>query len=144
MHKDLWFKWFFEKGESLAYNTIGIAYQKIGERTSKYYNEAIENHLKHKEIADINGKFIAHINLGQIYEKIGEKEKSAVNLQFALKYAIQMSSIAGQTIAVGNLVYLGSQSLLSRNSIIADNSTLKLFVERFIQLSTETNCKNGL
>ena len=102
---------FFDICELLAYDTIGIVYQKIGKRCPKYYNDAIEFHLKHREIADIDEKFIAHNNLGQIYEKIGEKEKSAVNLQFALKYAIQMSSIAGQTIAVGNLVYLGSEYL---------------------------------
>ena len=36
-------------------------------------------------------------------------EKAAVNHQFALKYAIQMSSIIGQTIAVGNLVYIGDK-----------------------------------
>ena len=44
--------------------------------------------MKHKEIADVAGKFLAHINLGIIYNQIGDYEKSSINNQFALRYAI--------------------------------------------------------
>ena len=40
---------------------------KMGELDSKNYAEAIEYHTKHKEVADVAGKFLAHINLGIIY-----------------------------------------------------------------------------
>ena len=51
--------------------------------------------MKHKEIADVAGKFLAHINLGIIYNALGDFEKASINHQFALRYAIQMSSVAG-------------------------------------------------
>jgi len=82
-------------GEALAYNCIGVDYQKLAEKNPKYYDEAIEYHQKHKDIADIAGKFLAHVNLGIIYNNIGDSEKASINHQFALRYAIQMSSVAG-------------------------------------------------
>lgn len=109
-------------GEALAYNCIGVDYQMLGslakrenydpnlktsEKESKYYNKAVEFHLKHKEIADTSGKFIAHVNLGIIYNQLGDQEKSNINHQFALRYAVQMSSVPGQKIALGNLGKIG-------------------------------------
>jgi tetratricopeptide (TPR) repeat protein len=82
-------------GEALAYNCIGVDYMKLGEGDSALYKDAIEYHSKHKEIADVAGKFLSHINLGIIYNNIGDHEKSSINHQFALRYAIQMSSVAG-------------------------------------------------
>jgi len=35
--------------------------------------------MKHKEIADVAGKFLAHINLGIIYNQVGDFEKSSIN-----------------------------------------------------------------
>lgn len=82
-------------GEALAYNCIGVDFMKLGELDANLYQEAINYHMKHKEIADVAGKFLAHINLGIIYNAMGEFEKSSINHQFALRYAIQMSSVAG-------------------------------------------------
>ena len=82
-------------GEALAYNCIGVDYMKLGELDPHLYENAINYHMKHKEIADVAGKFLAHINLGIIYNATGEYEKSSINHQFALRYAIQMSSVAG-------------------------------------------------
>lgn len=82
-------------GEALAYNCIGVDYMKLGEIDPANYNDAIQYHMKHKEIADVAGKFLAHINLGIIYNSVGDYEKSSINHQFALRYAIQMSSVAG-------------------------------------------------
>jgi hypothetical protein len=75
-------------GEALAYNCIGVDYMKLGEANPSCYNDAIEFHSKHKEVADVAGKFLAHINLGIIYNSIGDHEKSSINHQFALRYAI--------------------------------------------------------
>lgn len=37
----------------------------------RYYKEAIVFHKKHEELADINGKFLALINLGLCFDKMG-------------------------------------------------------------------------
>lgn len=52
---------------------------KIGENEPSFYKDAIEYHTKHKEIADVAGKFLAHINLGIIYNNIGDHEKASIN-----------------------------------------------------------------
>lgn len=75
-------------GEALAYNCIGVDYMKMGEQSPEFYKDAIEFHTKHKEVADVAGKFLAHINLGIIYNQMGDHEKSSINHQFALRYAI--------------------------------------------------------
>ena len=38
-------------GEALAYNCIGVDYMKLGEIDPIYMNDAIQYHMKHKEIA---------------------------------------------------------------------------------------------
>ena len=86
---------------------MGVTYQKLGEKDSKYYKLALESHQKHGQIGDVAGKFIASVNLGMIHNILGESEKASIYHQTALKHAIQMSSIAGQTIAVGNLGRIG-------------------------------------
>lgn len=96
-------------GEALAYNCIGVAYQKLGEKDPKFYKDSIEYHLKHNQIGDVAGKFISYVNLGLIYNILGEKEKAVINHQNGLRYAIQMSSLAGQTIAIGNLGRIGTK-----------------------------------
>lgn len=96
-------------GEALAYNCVGVDYMKIAESEPQYYDDAIEYHTKHKDIADVAGKFLAHINLGIIYNAQGDFEKASINHQFALRYAVQMSSVAGQSVAIGNLGQVGGK-----------------------------------
>jgi hypothetical protein len=52
---------------------------KLGAVDANNFNEAITYHMKHKEIADVAGKFLAHINLGIIYNAMGDFEKSSIN-----------------------------------------------------------------
>lgn len=127
-------------GEALAYNCIGVNYQKLAESNPKYYEDAIDYHLKHKEIADVAGKFLAHVNLGIIYNIMDDEEKSSINHHFALRYAIQMSSLAGQSVAVGNLGNLGS---ISKVSSYANNEKLQMFIERYLELSSELRYRKG-
>lgn len=87
---------------------------KLGDMEPMYYKESIEYHTKHKEIADVAGKFLAHINLGIIYNNLGDHEKAAINHQFALRYAIQMSSVAGQSVAIGNLGKVGGNNVYAQ------------------------------
>jgi tetratricopeptide (TPR) repeat protein len=127
-------------GEALAYNCIGVDYHKLAERQPEIQNlwqEAINYHNKHKEIADVPGKFLAHINLGIVYSAMGDEEMSSVNHQMALKYAIQMSSVAGQSVAIGNLGKIGN------NKLVGDTEKLKMFAERYLSLSHELKNKKG-
>jgi tetratricopeptide (TPR) repeat protein len=127
-------------GEALAYNCIGVNYQKLAEQDSigsPLWEEAANYHLKHKEISDVAGKFLAHINLGVIYTKTGDVEKASINHQFALRYAIQMSSVTGQSVAIGNLGQIGS------GQVIGDSEKLKMFVERYLNLSQEMKNRKG-
>lgn len=93
-------------------------------------------HLKHKEIADTAGKFISHVNLGIIYNLLGDQEKSNINHQFALRYAVQMSNIPGQKVALGNLGKIGSYNFSSN----ADK--LMSFIENYMELSEKDKEKD--
>ena len=66
--------------------------------------------------------------------------QSSINHQFALRYAIQMSSLAGQSVAVGNLGNLGS---ISKVSSYANNEKLQMFIERYLELSSELKYRKG-
>lgn len=127
-------------GEALAYNCIGVDYHHMAEmdpEKSVYWQEAINYHTKHKEIADVPGKFLAHINLGLIYNQQGDSERAAINHQFALRYAIQMSSVAGQSVAIGNLGQIGYSKMNG------DSEKLKMFAERYLTLSHELKNRKG-
>lgn len=126
-------------GEALAYNCIGVDYMKLGEQDQSLYNDAIEFHTRHKEVADVAGKFLAHINLGIIYNAKGDFEKSSINHQFALRYAIQMSSVAGQSVAIGNLGKVGGNQVYAQ----MNQDKLKMFVERYLELSSELKYRKG-
>lgn len=89
-------------GEALAYNCMGVDCHKLAD-----LDRAVYYHSLHKDIADVPGKFLAHINLGLIYSEMGDENRTSVNHQFALRYAIQMSSVTGQSIALGNLSQIG-------------------------------------
>jgi hypothetical protein len=69
--------------------------------------------------------------------KTGDVEKASINHQFALRYAIQMSSVTGQSVAIGNLGQIGS------NHVIGDSEKLKMFVERYLNLSQEMKNRKG-
>lgn len=118
-------------GEALSYNCIGVDYQKLAESEPKHWQGAIAHHLKHKEIADTAGKFLAHINLGIIYNAMGDQEKSNINHQFALRYAVQMSSVTGQRVALANLGKIG------QSNISANPDKMKNFIEHYMELSKD-------
>ena len=58
-------------------------------------------------MADINGKFLACINLGLCYEKIDDKKSSIYWFQMALQHSIKMSNLVGQSLAVGSIGRIG-------------------------------------
>ena len=71
--------------------------------TLVHINKAISMNAKHVEIADGGGKFVAHTNLGLSYGMAGDIEKASKHHQDALRIAIKMQTLYGQSIAVGNL-----------------------------------------
>jgi len=48
-----------------------------------------------------------------------------------------MSSVTGQSVAIGNLGQIGS------GEVIGDNEKLKMFVERYLNLSQEMKNRKG-
>lgn len=90
-------------GEALAYNCIGVDYQLIGEADSTYIQKAIEYHSIHEQLADVNGKFLAAINLGICYDRLEDQKNSVFWFQNALKHSVQMSNLSGQSLAIANI-----------------------------------------
>merc|ERR1719265_2526387 len=86
------------QGEALAYNCLGINYFKIGD-----YDEAIQYHNQHLELADGTGRLIAHTNLGITFQAMGLSEHAAIHHQHAIEYANRMGAKDAQCFTVGNL-----------------------------------------
>ncbi len=131
-------------GEALSYNCIGVDYMKLGDTegatATDNYREAIDFHNRHKDIADVAGKFLAHINLGIIYNSLGDHEKATINHHFALRYAVQMSSVAGQSVAIGNLGKVGGKNMATT---MLNQDKMQMFVERYLELSNELKYRKG-
>jgi len=111
-------------GEALACNCIGVAVQLKGGEAN--LAEAVRYHQQHLAVADVPGKFIAHCNLGLAYHGLNMMEEATTNHQHALRYAIRMSSLAGESLACGHLGMLVGT---------ADRETSKACTERQLQLA---------
>jgi len=121
-------------GTALAYNCIGVAYQRLG---GKYYKIAIEYHKKYYMNSEVKGKFIATLNLALIYDLMGDKEKAAMYNQEALIYAAQVEGIRRETAVMGNLGRIGT------SKVIRDVNELKVYAEKYLALSLEMKHKEG-
>jgi len=86
------------QGEALAYNCLGINSFKLGK-----YDESIQYHNKHLELADTTGRLIAHSNLGIVFQAMGLAEHAAIHHQHAIEYANRMGAKDAQCFTVGNL-----------------------------------------
>lgn len=86
------------QGEALAYNCLGIDSFKLGQ-----YDDAIQFHNKHLELADGTGRLIAHTNLGIVFQAMGLAEHAAIHHQHAIEYANRMGAKDAQCFTVGNL-----------------------------------------
>jgi len=86
------------QGEALAYNCLGIDTFKLGQ-----YDDAIQYHNKHLELADSTGRLIAHTNLGIVFQAMGLSEHAAIHHQHAIEYANRMGAKDAQCLTVGNL-----------------------------------------
>lgn len=86
------------QGEALAYNCLGIDTFKLNQ-----YDDAIQYHNKHLELADGTGRLIAHTNLGIVFQAMGLSEHAAIHHQHAIEYANRMGAKDAQCFTVGNL-----------------------------------------
>ena len=110
-------------GEAAACNCLGVNYMLLAcpssdagflngfrqtEQSMEYIDNAIKYHEQHANIADLGGQFVAHINLGLCYGVKGDYKTSAKHNQSALRIAIRMQTLYGQSISVGNLGMLAT------------------------------------
>ncbi|MCO5610645.1 hypothetical protein L7F22_064884 [Adiantum nelumboides] len=103
-----------KEGEAIAYNFIACSLQEeqdlkladtleISSEAAIQYEKAEEYHKLHAEIANYDGKFLAHSNLGLLYANMGKWTDAAISHQNALKYATLAERPDRQGVAVGNL-----------------------------------------
>jgi tetratricopeptide (TPR) repeat protein len=105
-------------GEAVACNCLGVDHMLLAWTPSDEgfiggfkpspenfanIDKAITYHQQHVNIADQGGKFVAHINLGLCFGVKGEHTIAAKHYQNALRIAIKMQTLFGQSLAVGNL-----------------------------------------
>lgn len=83
---------------------------------------AIQYHERHLSVADQGGSFVANTNLGICYGILGNFAQSGQHHQEALRVAIKMQTLYGQSISVGNLGLLA----LSKG----DNQTARTCLEQ--------------
>ncbi len=106
-----------------AAKTSGI----MGSDKREYLQQAIIAHTRHLDVSpDAGGKFVAYINLGICLGWLGDVNQAAKNHQDALRVAIKMQTLYGQSIAVGNLGLLA----LSKQ----DFTTARTCFEQHLQL----------
>lgn len=118
-------------GEALACNSIGVDYQLAG---GAHLAQAEHYHRRHLEVADVPGKYIAHVNLGLCCRALGRDDEAVSHHQHALRYAIRMCSLAGESLACGNLGQIASAG---------DIPTAKACAERQLQLARSLNDSRG-
>lgn len=131
------------QGCALAYHCVAVDYQFLGGGTvadssaagkeadpkvkPDVLKKAIFFHNKHRENSDSVGKFVAHLNMGLAYALLGERESSTVNHQYALRYALQLHSLEGQSLAIGSLGF-------SAGMYDNDPEKMRILIERYVQL----------
>lgn len=98
-----------------------------GDLVSKHLNTAVSFHRRHFELTDEAGKFVANNNIGICYELMGDITEAAKYHQNALRLAIKMKSLHGQSVSVGNLGLLAMKK--------GDFATAKSCFEQHLNLT---------
>mmetsp|Transcript_41238 Transcript_41238/g.94877 ORF Transcript_41238/g.94877 Transcript_41238/m.94877 type:complete len:448 (-) Transcript_41238:3-1346(-) len=99
----------------------------LSKRAIDWFRKSIAYHNKHREVSDAVGKFVAHLNMGLAYSTLGERESSTVNFQYALRYALQLQSLEGQSLAIGSLSF-------SKGMYENDAEKMRALIERYVDL----------
>lgn len=95
----------------LAYNCIGINYQKLNDNQN-----ALAYYTKHANEGDDTGKYVAHCNLGLLYQKWNLHEHAVEHHQKAIMYAQKLRSKPGEYVSMGNLGASLYQQILAKNN----------------------------
>jgi tetratricopeptide (TPR) repeat protein len=129
------------QGSALAYHCLGVDYHLLAEQKGsveepekKMLQKALYFHDQQRNCADTIGKFVAHLNMGICYASLGEEGASTVNHQHALRFALQLHSVEGQTMALGNLGLGGRM----------DGERTRVLVEQYVELCESMQQKNAL
>lgn len=128
-----------EIGIACACNCIGVDYMilanpkcsifsmQLNDESVAYLNKALEYHMRHAKIGpDSGAEFVANTNMGLCLAMLGNLNEAAKHHQDALRVAIKMQTLYGQSIAVGNLGMLA----LVKN----DFATAKTCFDQHLQL----------
>eukprot|EP00698_Gefionella_okellyi_P005749 TRINITY_DN15209_c0_g1_i1.p1 TRINITY_DN15209_c0_g1~~TRINITY_DN15209_c0_g1_i1.p1 ORF type:complete len:553 (+),score=97.09 TRINITY_DN15209_c0_g1_i1:50-1708(+) len=116
------------EGEAMALNHLGVDYQLLGE---EFYARAISCHSRHRDIADVRGKYVAHCNLGLLFAAMGRSDRAVLNFRHALKYAMHMSNLRGESFAYEHLATAGVEQ--------GDSQFARQCMERCLALATTLN-----
>lgn len=124
-------------GQRKALNFLGVDHylqalaliNKNGdaEKIKKHLQASISYHARHLDIADDGGRFVAYNNLGLCHDANSDLIEAAKHHQSALRLAIKMQSLHGQSVSVGNLGLLALKK--------SDFSTAKTCFEQHMQLT---------
>jgi tetratricopeptide (TPR) repeat protein len=114
-------------GSSLALNCLGVCYHR--RKGMENLKVALDYHIKHWEMADVQGKIVAHINMGLVYQKLGQIEQATENYKQAFQSAVDLGDKHGESIALANLGFLGkeqddlttAQACIERHLLIAES-----------------------
>lgn len=111
----------------LARSSLEEGIESGSEYVSRHLHASASYHSRHLELADDGGKFVAHNNLGICYDLLDNIIESAKHHQNALRIAIQLQSLHGQSVAVGNLGLLAMRK--------KDLQTARTCFEQHLQLT---------
>jgi tetratricopeptide (TPR) repeat protein len=106
----------------VAHNRLGVNLHYLGE-----HEAALSQHEQHLELADLPGKFVAHLNLGLSQASLGLLDDAASNYRHALRSAIRAGSMQGEAVACGNLAIVSKQS--------GDLEAARACLDRYLQLA---------
>lgn len=112
---------------AVAQEGSGIPAPAAGVLKPELLRKCVFYHNRHRESSDGVGKFVAHLNMGLAYALLCEKEASTVNHQYALRYALQLRSLEGQSLAIGSLSF-------SAGIYDNDPEKMKVLIERYVDL----------
>lgn len=78
------------------------------EGNQEMFQQALKFHEKHRDVANLAGKFTAYINMGLLYSNQGDEKNAILCQQQALRIATELSDANSQGIAVGSLGKIGT------------------------------------
>jgi len=112
-------------GEALACNTIGVQLQALGGH--KNLQKAVSYHSLHLQNGDDLGRFIAYVNLGQVYRDMDMMAQSRESALKALEAARKAYSAFGESIACAQLG--------TTMAVVGDPAASRQFLSKYLELA---------